>query len=195
MGKKGIIWIALLCTLCSNLFAQMDSARKVYVHKGLLRASLSYSIGLMTSNTISNVYVTGNMEYYADSKISVRGDSYFFVNSLEDNKYLKQNHQLYFGACYNFQARSHFDPFIGLQPGVAYVQINPLYGIKDPATFSPLASAVTGLNYYADRWFHIMLNVRYTMGRHLDEVALFDLNEVSFSFGLGWDLDVLRHKK
>ena len=185
----------MACVLYGNSFAQKDSASKVYVHKGLLRAALTYSVGLMTTNTISNVYVTGNMEYYADSKISVRGDGCYFINSLNDNKYLKQNQQLYFGACYNFQVHSHFDPFIGLQPGVAYSQITTYYNISDPATFSPLASVVTGLNYYADKWFHIMLNVRYTAGRHLDEVALFDLNEVSFSFGLGWDLDLLGHKK
>jgi hypothetical protein len=200
MGKKIVAILILISSLYGNAIAQNDSA-KGFVHKGLLRAALTYSVGRMSTNTVSNVYVTGNMEYYADSKISVRGDGYYFVNSLNDSKFLKLNHQLYFGACYNFPVRSRFNPFIGIQPGIAYtqlntdiIQINTTYTISDPATFSPLASAVIGLNYYAERWFHILLNVRYTVGRHLDEVALFDLNELSFSFGLGWNLNTIKSK-
>ena len=193
MEKKGIIALALLCALYGNSSAQKDSA-KVYVHKGMLSATLTYSVGYMSSYAIYNVYVTGYMEYYTGSKISVRGDVYYFINSLNDSKFLKQNHRLYFGACYNFQVHSHLDPFIGFQPGIAYTQTESWYGVTDPATFSPLASAVTGLNYYAERWFHILLNVRYAVGKHLDDVALFNLNEVSFSFGLGFNIDVQKRK-
>ena len=106
---------------------------------------------------------------------------------------IKQNHQLYFGACYNFPLHSNFNPFIGLQPGVTYIQLYPVYGSDDPVTFSPLVSAVTGFNYYAEKWFHISINVRYSIGKHLDELTLFNTNELSFSFGLGWDLDVIKH--
>lgn len=185
MGKKGISLFIVACALWSSVMAQNDSA-KGYVHKGLLRASLTYSIGIMPAVSLTNAYLTGNMEYYADSKISVRGDSYYFFNSLNNADVIKQNDQLYFGALYNFPVHSHFNPFIGLQPGMAYVQAN-LAG--DPASFSPLASVITGFNYYAEKWFHIMLNIRYSAGNHLDEVSLFNMNELSFSFGLGLNID------
>lgn len=186
--------ILLVLMMSSGTYAQTDSA-KGYVHKGLLRAALTFSTGKMTSVNITNVYLTGNMEYYADSKISVRGDGYYFFNSLNNNKLLKQNHALYFGACYNFPTHSHFNPLIGLQPGAVLTQVNTFYGSSDPVTVSPVASIVTGFNYYAEKWFHLQVNVRYSVGRHLDEEGLFDLNELSFSFGLGWNLDLLKNKK
>jgi len=190
MSKKEIVILLFAWALCANAIAQKDSA---YVHRGLLRAGATYAVGTMPSLHINNVYLTGNLEYYTDSKISVRGDVSYFFNSLGNNSLLKQNQQLFFGACYHFSVPSHLDPFIGLQPGIAYVQLNSEY--SDPATVSPLASAVAGLNYYADKWFHIMVNVRYVVGTHLDGVSLFSLNEVSFAFGLGFDLDVLKKSK
>lgn len=166
---------------------------KGYVHKGLLRAGATYSVGTVMSLHINNVYINGNLEYYADNKISVRSDACLFINSLDNSKLLKQNHQLFFGACYNFPVKSHFDPFIGFQPGVAYQQLNSAYA--DPATFSPLVSVLGGFNYYAEKWFHIMVNIRYVAAQHLDEISLFNLNELSFAFGLGWNMDVLKKSK
>lgn len=188
--KKRAAIVFISCVFCINVFAQKDTTG--YVHKGLLRAILTYSLGELTMiSNQSTVYVTGNMEYYADNKISVRGDACFFINSGNANSLLKENHQLYFGACYNFPVHSHFVPFVGLQPGLAYTK---LYYTTRPAVFDPLASGIAGINYFASKWFNLMINVRYTMGNYLDEQALFSLNEITFSFGLGWDIDVLKSK-
>jgi|SRR6185312_600848 len=191
MGKKAIAILLFAGALCMHAVAQKDSA-KGFVHKGLLRAGATYSLGVISYLHISNVYLNGNLEYYTDNKISVRGDGCYFFNSLNESKLLKMNHQLFFGACYNFPVAARINPFIGLQPGIAYIQTS-LYG--DPASFSPLASVITGFNYYAEKWFHIMVNVRYVVGQHLDEVSLFNVNEISFAFGLGFDLDVLKKNK
>ena len=191
MGRKKISIVLVTCFLSISVLAQQDSSKQ-FIHKGLLRGALTYSVGMMSELTISNIYVTGNLEYYADNKVSIRGDGCFFVSSLNDNRYLKQNHQVFFGACYNFPVKSRLNPFIGFQPGVAISRINFVYGLSDPGSIGPVASVVTGFNYYAEKWFHVLINVRYVVGQHLDEVALFSLNEVSFSFGLGWNLDVLK---
>jgi len=174
--------------------AQNDTT-KGYPRAGLLRAAATFSIGSMPSISVTNAYLTGNLEYYADSKISVRGDAYYFFNSLNNAQIIKQNHQLYFGALYNFPLHSNFNPFIGLQPGIAYIQLYPVNNSDEPATFSPLASVITGFNFYAEKWFHISVNIRYSVSRHLDDFALFSTNELSFSFGLGWDLQVVKTKK
>jgi len=185
MGKKGISIFLFICLFSGAVFAQKDSTR-IYPYRGLLREALTYSIGSMSSLSVTNVYLAGNAEYYTDNKISVRGDGYYFLNSLNNIKIFKRNNQLYFGACFNFSAGKHFNPFIGLQPGVAF---SKLY-ISDNTSVNPLASVVTGFNFYAEKWFHVMVNVRYSVGRHLDEFSPFDASELSFSFGLGWDLDV-----
>ncbi|HXB10698.1 MAG TPA: hypothetical protein VNZ45_01830 [Bacteroidia bacterium] len=192
---KRFAFIVITLLVFGRVYAQPDSA-KGFVHRGILRGALNFAVGKMTSFNIANAYVTGNLEYYADSKISVRGDVYFFVNSLNNNKFLKQNSALYFGACYNFPTHSNFDPIIGLQPGVAVSQLAATSNdISHPINVAPIASIVTGFNYYAENWFHIQVNARYTMGKHLDDDGLFQLNEISFSFGLGFNIDVLKKSK
>jgi hypothetical protein len=190
MGKKSLGILLFACCLSSAALAQRDTVRG-YPYPGLLRGSLTYSIGTMPSISVTNAYLTGNLEYYPDDKMSVRGDLYYFFNSLNNSKIIKQNHQLYFGALYNFPLHSNFNPFIGIQPGVAYIQLYPVYGSDDPVTFSPLASAIVGFNFFGEKWFHLSVNIRYAVGKHLDQLTLFNINELSFAFGLGLDLDVL----
>ncbi len=192
MGKKVAIIVLALGLFAAQGYAQ--DTTKGFVHKGLLRAAATFSTGIMTSVNITNVYLTGNLEYYADSKISVRGDVYYFFNSLNNVKTLKANDQLYFGASYNIPTQSHFNPFVGIQPGIAYSQVNSLYEPPPQGSISPLASVITGFNFYGEKWFHILVNVRYCVGRHTDDEGLFDLNELSFSFGLGFNLDVIKRK-
>lgn len=186
--EKKIKALILFLVLFDCAFAQSDSARG-YVHKNLLRATLTFAVGKMTAMDISNAYITGNMEYYTDRRISIRGDAYYFIGSINNNDLLKMNHAIYFGSCYNFAAKSHFNPFIGFQPGTALCQMQNNQ-VGAPITVCPLASLLTGFNFYGDKYFHLFINLRYSVGEHLNSDGLFPLNEVSVSFGLGWNLNL-----
>src|ERR1700722_3936774 len=106
--KKLVVVISLF-TICANSFAQIDtSAFYGTVHKGILAGVGTVGVGEMSHFNISNVYITGNLEYYAEKNISIRGDGYFFVNSLTQNSPLKQISSIYFGAFYHFPTRSGF---------------------------------------------------------------------------------------
>ncbi|MEO6883682.1 MAG: outer membrane beta-barrel protein [Bacteroidia bacterium] len=178
-------------TFC--LQAQNDSG---FVHKGILAGVGTIGVGDMFAHNISNVYITGNLEYYPEKKVSVRGDAYFFLNSLTQNSPLKQNSSIYFGAFYHFPTHSGFDPLIGFQPGIAFAKTtDTAYGKSDPGSAAPLFSVVTGFNFFGDKWFHIQVNVRYTVGQEYDQQSQFNLNELSFNFGLGWNIDLLSKKK
>ena len=165
-----------------------------FTHRGLLRAAGTFAFGSMPESSIYNAYLTGNIEYYADQKISVRGDAYYFLNSLSQNSPLKKNDALYYGAFYHFPTHSHFDPTIGLEPGISYTQMI-VDGTPDVATICPLASAVVGFNFFGEKWFHIQINVRYAIGEHLTAADETNISEISFNFGLGFNLDVLSKKK
>jgi hypothetical protein len=165
--------------------AQSDSS---FVHKGLLRAAGTFSFGDMPQQKITNAYLTGNLEYYAEKQISIRGDIYYFLNSLSPNSILKQNNALYFGACYHFPTHSSFDPLVGLQPGISYTQMLAPDGKSDRTAVSPLASGLVGFNYFAEKWFHIQINIRYTIGEHLTQGDENNISELSFNFGLGFNL-------
>jgi len=177
-----------------NSQAQWDTN---LVHKGILAGVGTVGVGIMPSSNITNAYVTGNIEYYAERSVSIRGDGYFFVNSLSKNSPLKQNSSVYFGAFYHFPTHSGFDPLIGFQPGAAFARTtDSAYGKADQGTMAPLLSVVVGFNFFAEKWFHIQANIRYTAGQESTQQTQFDLTEISFNFGLGWNFNLItgRHK-
>jgi hypothetical protein len=54
---------------------------------------------------------------------------------------------------------------------------------------------LVGFNFFAEKWFHIQANVRYSIGEHLTAPDETNISEVSFNFGLGFNLNVLTEKK
>ncbi len=175
--------------------SQSDSS---FTYKGMLRGTANFALGDMPQLNITNAYLTGNLEYYANKKISIRGDNYLFLNSLTKNSILQDNDAIYFGAFYHFLPNHHFDPLLGFQPGISHTQISiPFSGLNEAAetTICPLTSFVAGFNYFADQWFHFQLNIRYTIGEHLTTADETNISEISFNFGLGFNINVLKKKK
>lgn len=186
MVKKSFI-LALFLIQCSLFIGQ--NAEEAFDRKGIFRTTLTFATGYMPNNNLNNLYLTGNIEYYPSSDISLRGDGYYFFNSMNQDKTLKQNHSIFYGGAYHF-GKSQFDPFIGLQAGLAYSQCGIIQqGMNERASsFNPLISPVAGFNYYALKWFHLFINVRYQYGNHLADDAILSLNEWNVSFGLGFNL-------
>jgi hypothetical protein len=177
------------------------------VHKGILAGVGTVGVGQMPALNISNAYVTGNLEYYLQRSISIRGDGYFFVNSLTGSSPLVQNSGIYFGAFYHFPTRSGFDPLIGFQPGWSITKMvaADYFGndrvYYDAATLCPLASIVAGFNFFGDKWFHIQCNVRYTFAQYVAPSSQngvvadqYNTSELSFNFGLGFNIDVIKSR-
>lgn len=189
MERKIILIIALFIGNINFGFSQKDES-KIYIHKGLLRTTLTFATGYMPKQKLNNLYLTGNIEYYADSKISFRGDGMYFFNSMNQDKTLKQNHSLYGGAAWHF-GKKNFDPFIGLQTGLAISQLGMLYqnAPTSEIAYNPLFSPNVGFNFYAQKWFHLFINARYNLGKHLSSDAIMPINELSFSFGLGFNVN------
>lgn len=190
---KRLIAAILFVFATSYSFAQYDTN---LVHKGILAGVGTVGVGIMPAHNISNAYVTGNLEYYVERTVSIRGDGYFFVNSLVKGSPLKQNSAVYSGIFYHFPTHSGFDPLIGFQPGAAFVQTtDSIRGKADAGVITPLMSFIVGFNFFAEKWFHIQMNIRYTMGQESSEEAHYNLNELSFNFGLGWNIDLPKKKK
>ncbi len=167
-------------------------------YKGILRGTANFALGDMPQLSITNAYLTGNLEYYASSHISIRGESYLFLNSLTKNSILQDNDIIYFGAFYHFMPNKHFDPLFGIQPGISHTQISiPNSGLSADAetTICPLTSFMGGFNFYAEKWFHFQFNIRYTIGEHLTTGDLTNISEISVNFGLGFNINVLKKKK
>ena len=180
----------LLLTLCVSVAtAQENKTEQAFQRKGLFRTTLTFATGYMPKNNLNNLYLTGNIEYYTSTRISLRGDGMYFFNSMNQDKTLKLNHSIYSGAAYHF-GEGQFDPFVGLQTGLAYTQCGiTQQGMSERSkSFNPLISPIAGFNYYAQKWFHLFINLRYSQGKLLSDDAILPLNEWNVSFGLGFNI-------
>jgi hypothetical protein len=197
---RTIVLILLLGTIANSTYAQ-ESDR--YPGKGLFRASATFGVGLMTRSTV-NGYLHGFLEYYVDDRISLRGGGLYFLFS--DSKTtdtaaginLKQplldNHQLRAGMFYHFGKHASFDPYIGLQPGIALSRYNEVVMGDNSSLVSggllvnPTYTLSGGFNYYSGKYFHLFVEARYTRGIHMATGNVKYLDELGFCFGLGFDI-------
>mgnify|MGYP001597204422 CR=1 FL=1 len=194
--------IALLIILLPLLgFGRTDSNAQ-YIHKKLLRATAGFSPGIMTQQKITNIYIIGNLEYYIHRKISLRGESYYFLNTINSNKPFVLNHKIFAGTNYHFRTNNHLDPYIGIHPGAAITQTlhlpvacvgfcpqNFTEPTKSSVSTNPLFSVSAGINYYFQKLFHLYADVKYNYGKHLSDMPTpQSLSEFNFTFGLGWNL-------
>ncbi|MES2591710.1 MAG: outer membrane beta-barrel protein [Bacteroidota bacterium] len=194
---KKKLFIILLMLSASSIAQQKDGQ---YIHQNLIRADVSIVAGYMLKENFNNVHVNGNLEYYLDNKVSIRGDANFLLGSTginSDSMGLKDNHSLMLGGAYHFQTKNHFDPYFIIQPGFAYTSS---YKAPNPnsdegkntyykGVISPLATAGLGFNFYFQRFAHLFMETRYVYGNHLSEAPHpLSLQEMRFTFGLGFNI-------
>lgn len=173
------------------------------IRKGLVRAQGTLSPGWTIADGKTNLYLQGDMEYFLEDRISLKGDISYFLDT-QGNGYLKHNHSLFFGAQYHMPYK-RFDPYIGLHPGVSLIQArNPNQGTAEvPVAYaesvmkvSPAISVATGFNFYVWRYIHFMANLKYVHAKHATEWGTnYALDEFRISFGLGWNVNMLKRKR
>lgn len=204
MQKK--ISIVYVLLLSNGLYAQSQSGQ--YIHKHLMRADASIVSGTMYQSNFRNVHLNGNLEYYLDNKISVRGDVNWMAGTkslASTSTYLKEYYSVMLGGVYHFKSTSHLDPYFVFQPGIAYVSSyhagkNYILGegasaekTNYKASLAPLGSAGIGFNYYFQQFAHLFAEGRYVYGTHLSQASEpLSLQEIRITFGLGFNLFVAK---
>jgi hypothetical protein len=197
----------LFISLSSFVSAQQEDGQ--FIHKHLLRADASIVKGYMLKEDFQSVLLNGNLEYYTDNKISIRGDANYMLGSIglsSDSIGLNNNISVLLGASYHFHTKGHFDPYFIFQPGIAYTSsykdfnggfVNEAEHKKQySGSLSPLATAGLGFNYYFQRFAHLFLETRYIYGQHLSNAPdPISLQEVCITFGLGFNLFIIKEKK
>lgn len=173
------------------------------IRKGLVRAQGTISPGWTIADGNTNLYLQGDMEYFLQNKVTLKGDISYFLGTVGDG-YLKHNHSLFFGAQYHFPYK-RFDPYIGFHPGASLVQArNPALStpetdvvqLESKLKVSPAISVSTGFNFYVWRYIHFMANLKYVHAKHSTEWGTnYALDEFRISFGLGWNVNMIKHKR
>lgn len=205
-GAKTML-LTVLLLVSSIAFGQKKNRPELtgedIVRKGLLRAQITLSPGWTIADGNTNLYLQGDMEYFLQNRVSLKGDVSYFLDT-QGAGYLKHNHSLFFGAQYHFPFK-RFDPYIGLHPGVSLIQAKSaaLGTGENPADISvsilkvsPAVSVATGFNFYVWRHIHFMANVKYVHAKHTAEWRTnYALDEFRISFGLGWNVNMIKRHK
>jgi hypothetical protein len=198
-----------LFSISSYMNAQFQNEQ--FIHKHLVRADASIVSGYMFKDNLKNVHLNGNLEYYLDNIVSIRGDGNYLLGSTgwtDDSMHLKDDISIMLGPVFHFRTNNHFDPYFILQPGIAYTSSyydaypgqNYIEGEKKiynyQGSLSPMASAGLGFNYYFQRFAHLFLETRYVHGQHLSFApSPVSLQELRITFGLGFNLFIIKEKK
>lgn len=203
--------ISIICFLICVIITKAQEEKSQYIRKGLIRSQGTISPGIMLKENVSTISIHGNLEYYVADNVSIRGDGYYGLKINEPNweyvtfgeawPFLYSNHQLFAGVSYHIKTKNHFDPYLCLEPGMSMSQ--SVIGIfatdgyfYSNTSFNPLISPALGFNFYFQRFFHLFAEARYISGKHLSNAIIpLSLNELRFSFGLGWNLNLIKQKK
>ena len=191
-------------------FSQLRSQEeKVFLYPGMLKGTATITPGFLIKQTQTDLYINGDLEYFPEDKLSVRGDVFWMVGSQQKPSLLQQNSALFFGALYHFH-KNRFDCFVGFQPGISLCKPSDTQGrITNPqssvlVTYTsdytykllPNFSPVTGITFYASNYFNFFLNVRYVFSRYFGyENAVLNLDEFRISAGLGFQIHTVRKNR
>lgn len=187
MVKAKSVLTTLLLFITIIVFAQQNDD---FIRNGLLKATATISPSFMLNRNINNIYVSGELEYFLENKISVRGDGLWYRDSQQDIPFLKQNSMIFFGALYHFSKKKH-DLFIGIQPGAILSQPNMLDTsmVNYPAQINPSISVIAGYTFYVWDYCNFFLNARYLNTKYVGtSKGPLHLDEIILSAGLGFQI-------
>ncbi len=209
--------IAIIGFFAFTITMHSQEEKKQFIHKGLLRATTTIAPGILLKENASAIYLHGVLEYYVADNISVRGDGFYTLNIQQPNwqnlsytknyPYLNSNHQLFSGFGFHPKTKNNFDSYCFFEPGISFANAHIYHSLSSAnygfingytsnhPSVNPLVSFGLGFNYYFQKWFHLFGEARYITGKHLSgDSDPLSLSELRFSFGLGFNLSVLRHK-
>lgn len=189
--------LSQIFVFCLGLFFSTSTIAQnntVGIDRTKFKASLSFSLGLLTENTKT----TQLQGYFAmrpkESRIELRADAFYFLGSTGDRPRFSMNHQLFVGAFYRFSDAA-LQPYVGFQPGIALSQSSE-FGAFDQTTgnvnykktINPVGSVAGGLDFFAEKLFFMFVETRYIFGKHKSDTYPVFLDEWRFSFGLGFHI-------
>ncbi len=160
----------------------------------LLRGSVAISPGFMLRQPVTNIYVAGKLELFADDRISLRGEGLWYIGDQGDVGLLEQNSQIAFGPFVHL-THGRLDVALGVEPGVTLTRPtrDSLHVEAAPLRVMPSMALCAGLTFVVWDYFQFFVDARYTHARYTGPYsAAIPLDEVVLGAGLGWQLPVKR---
>jgi hypothetical protein len=183
MVKKGMLWF--LTCLSAVSYGQSNSYRDL----GIIKASATIAPSTMLNRNDANIYLHGFLEYFPESKFSLRGETYFFIdgqNKSGNTSFVRQAMRTHFGV-FLHGGKRNLSPYLGLQPGVVLLRPTDSYG--DQLRVSPSFALHVGANYFIWKYFHFFGDLGYLNSSYRGlATGTTRTDELVFSAGLGFQL-------
>ena len=185
--------------LSSIIFvATVSFAQENYIQPGLLKATATIAPSTMLNRSVQNIYISGFLEYHLDSKLSLRGETFVFVDgkskNATNNLFIKDGMRTYFGAFYHF-SKNNWDKYIGFQPGISLIR--PLDSVEPnaPIQVCPSFAAHVGSTYYVWKYFNFYVDVAYVHSSYRGlAIGTQKTDELILSAGLGFQIQTKKNK-
>lgn len=161
--------------------------------RGLLTAAGAIAPGFLLHHPVTNIYLSGHLEYFAEDRISFRGRTAWYVDSQQNPALLSRNDQFSAGGFYHF-GRGRTDLHLGLEPGIAFVQMATDADVASrPVTVVPTVALGGGITYFVWDHFHFFAGVRYMRSAlHGTTSGTLRLDELTLSGGLGFQIRTVK---
>lgn len=179
----------------------MLGAQNTFEKAKKLRATATIAPGFLFEGGPVNIYLHGLLEYFPEEKVSLRGDSYFTLKSSDDTRVLNKNHSVMFGIMYHLNKNKKLAPFVGLQTGINFTELNkplislhesvisPMLVIVPKTTVVPIVVLRVGETIFIGNHFNIFYEFTYIKGKlNKNTYTPLNLDELRISFGLGFDI-------
>lgn len=175
--------VAILISLHSR------AQEEIYIRPGLLKASATIAPGKMLNRTVNTIYLSGFLEYHTDKNISLRGDTYLYIDGAAQKPtdvLLRSASRTYFGAFYHWNLKN-WDNFVGFQPGISLLRFS---AISPKISVCPSFAVTAGSTFYVWKYFHFFANLTYVNSKAygLNGGSL-RADELIFSAGLGFNVN------
>lgn len=190
-----------LATLLFMLLPFFHQAQQVNreMH-GMLLAQPTIAPSFTTDSGLMNSYFHATLEYFPESRFSLRTDGQYFLSTQGNVQPFQFSHKMFLGVAYHHVWRdaSFYAVF---QPGAAYSKQNT-YTYRDslvttpPLRVSPMIGVTIGANYYFWKIFNFFAACNYNYGLYIPEYGkALSLGEIRISAGLGWNFRVYKPKE
>lgn len=182
---KSILIVACLMSFC------LCGQNEVYIRPGLIRSSLTISPSWMLNKPEFNYYLSGFVEGFVEKKLSLRGETHYFVDGKNEIPFLKFNSATYFGVLYHV-SQNNTDAHIGFMPGLSIIKINDVNETYNQSKthIVPSFSVNAGATFYIWKYCHFFANISYIhasiRGRR-ESIGRAD--ELMVSAGLGFNIN------
>lgn len=162
---------------------------------GLLRANFTISPGYLLKQKSFTIYLHGEIEYFPEDKLSLKGDFFYYIDSQQNGMGFETNHSILAGGVYYF-GKSGLIPYFGLQPGVnisKYKDNGSANMFVSKRQISPVFSATSGFVFIFHNYFNFYFSLNYINGKFFADLPQPEkLNEIRLSAGLGFNIFLKR---